>query len=386
MDKQFEYLVETRNLTRIYGDGEQIRALDNVNLCVETGELVTVMGPSGSGKSTLLNMIGALDKPTSGEVLINGEDLTKIKNKDHFRARTVGFMFQLHNLIPTLTARENVEIPMMGQLGLRERWKRSAELLELVGLVDRMNHLPNQLSGGQRQRVAVARSLANRPQLVLADEPTGSLDSSAGQSLMGLLRDLNQTQGTTFIVVTHDQAVARQTNRVLVMEDGRIVEEGNPEEMFSSPREERTKLFLSQIQFAVVHNKPIMIHARDAYQEILDILQQLKGEYGNKLRGNVHFFAGSLDEAKKFSELNFTISFTGVITFSRDYDEVIKNTPLNMLMSETDAPFVAPTPYRGKRNEPSYVSEIIRKIAEIRDEDAESIRTALVNNALSMIG
>ena len=239
MDKQFEYLVETRNLTRIYGDGEQIRALDNVNLCVETGELVTVMGPSGSGKSTLLNMIGALDKPTSGEVLINGEDLTKIKNKDHFRARTVGFMFQLHNLIPTLTARENVEIPMMGQLGLRERWKRSAELLELVGLGDRMNHLPNQLSGGQRQRVAVARSLANRPQLVLADEPTGSLDSSAGQSLMGLLRDLNQTQGTTFIVVTHDQAVARQTNRVLVMEDGRIVRE----DLIGSPVEEDLKMW-----------------------------------------------------------------------------------------------------------------------------------------------
>ena len=239
MDKQFEYLVETRNLTRIYGDGEQIRALDNVNLCVETGELVTVMGPSGSGKSTLLNMIGALDKPTSGEVLINGEDLTKIKNKDHFRARTVGFMFQLHNLIPTLTARENVEIPMMGQLGLRERWKRSAELLELVGLGDRMNHLPNQLSGGQRQRVAVARSLANRPQLVLADEPTGSLDSSAGQSLMGLLRDLNQSQGTTFIVVTHDQAVARQTNRVLVMEDGRIVRE----DLIGSPVEEDLKMW-----------------------------------------------------------------------------------------------------------------------------------------------
>jgi len=239
MDKQFEYLVETRNLTRIYGDGEQIRALDNVNLCVETGELVTVMGPSGSGKSTLLNMIGALDKPTSGEVLINGEDLTKIKNKDHFRARTVGFMFQLHNLIPTLTARENVEIPMMGQLGLRERRKRSAELLELVGLVDRMNHLPNQLSGGQRQRVAVARSLANRPQLVLADEPTGSLDSSAGQSLMGLLRDLNQSQGTTFIVVTHDQAVARQTNRVLVMEDGRIVRE----DLIGSPVEEDLKMW-----------------------------------------------------------------------------------------------------------------------------------------------
>lgn len=239
MVEQFEYLVETRNLTRVYGDGEKIKALDNVNLCVETGELVTVMGPSGSGKSTLLNMIGALDKPTSGEVLINGEDLAKIKNKDKFRARTVGFMFQLHNLIPTLTARENVEIPMMGQSGMRERRKRSAELLELVGLADRMNHLPNQLSGGQRQRVAVARSLANSPQLVLADEPTGSLDSSAGQSLMGLLRDLNQSQGTTFIVVTHDQAVARQTNRVLVMEDGRIVRE----DLIGSPVEEDLKMW-----------------------------------------------------------------------------------------------------------------------------------------------
>ncbi len=234
-----EYLVETIDLTRIYGDGEEIRALDGVNLKVSQGELVTVMGPSGSGKSTLLNMIGALDKPTSGQVLINGEDLAQIRNKDEFRAKTVGFMFQLHNLIPTLTAKENVEIPMMGHLGMRERRNRSKELLELVGLPDRMNHLPNQLSGGQRQRVAVARSLANKPLLVLADEPTGSLDSAAGQSLMSLLRDLNQSQGTTFIVVTHDQSVARQTNRVLVMEDGRIVRE----DLIGSPIEEDLKMW-----------------------------------------------------------------------------------------------------------------------------------------------
>jgi ABC-type lipoprotein export system ATPase subunit len=239
MNTSSEYLVETKNLTRIYGDGEEIRALDNVNIKVAPGELVTVMGPSGSGKSTLLNMIGALDKPTSGQVLIDGEDLAHIRNKDEFRAKTVGFMFQLHNLIPTLTAKENVEVPMMGHLGMFERRKRSAELLELVGLGDRMNHLPNQLSGGQRQRVAVARSLANNPLIVLADEPTGSLDSTAGQSLMGLLRDLNQSQGTTFIVVTHDQAVARQTNRVLVMEDGHIVRE----DLIGSPLEEDLKMW-----------------------------------------------------------------------------------------------------------------------------------------------
>jgi ABC-type lipoprotein export system ATPase subunit len=239
MNTSSEYLVETRDLTRIYGDGEEIRALDGVNLKVTKGELVTVMGPSGSGKSTLLNMIGALDKPTSGQVLINGEDLAQIRNKDEFRAKTVGFMFQLHNLIPTLTAKENVEVPMMGHLGMRERRKRSKELLELVGIADRMNHLPNQLSGGQRQRVAVARSLANNPLLVLADEPTGSLDSAAGQSLMGLLRDLNHSQGTTFIVVTHDQSVARQTNRVLVMEDGKIVRE----DLIGSPIEEDLKMW-----------------------------------------------------------------------------------------------------------------------------------------------
>ena len=239
MNTDSVYLVETRDLARIYGDGEEIRALDGVNLKVAHGELVTVMGPSGSGKSTLLNMIGALDKPTSGQVLINGEDLAQIRNKDEFRAKTVGFMFQLHNLIPTLTAKENVEVPMMGHLGMFERRKRSGELLALVGLPDRMNHLPSQLSGGQRQRVAVARSLANRPLLVLADEPTGSLDTAAGQALMRLLQDLNQSQGTTFIVVTHDQSVARQTNRVLVMEDGRIVRE----DLIGSPMEEDLKMW-----------------------------------------------------------------------------------------------------------------------------------------------
>lgn len=234
-----EYLIETRDLTKIYGDGEEIRALDGVNLKIAPGELIAVMGPSGSGKSTLLNMIGALDKPTSGQVFIEGVNLATIRNKDAFRATTVGFVFQLHNLIPTLTAQENVGIPMMGHLGARERKKRSLELLTLVGLEDRLRHLPNQLSGGQRQRVAVARSLANKPPLVLADELTGNLDSVAGQEIINLLRELNQSQGTTFIVVTHDLSVARQTNRVVIMADGRIVRE----DIIGSPIEEDLKMW-----------------------------------------------------------------------------------------------------------------------------------------------
>jgi len=232
-------IVETQHLTRIYGDGEEIRALDDVTIQVQAGEIVAVMGPSGSGKSTLLNILGALDKPTSGQVWVNGQDLTKIKDKDKFRAKTVGFMFQLHNLLPTMTARENIEMPMIGYLGGRARRKRVEELLELVGLKDRMNHLPNQLSGGQRQRVAAARALANDPPLVLADEPPGSLHTTSGQELLNLLHELNKSQGTTFLIVTHDPAIARQTSRVLVMADGRI----EREDIIGSPLEEDLKMW-----------------------------------------------------------------------------------------------------------------------------------------------
>lgn len=239
MAEKQAWIVETHQLTRIYGDGEQIRALDAVDMRVAPGELVAVMGPSGSGKSTLLNMLGALDKPTSGEVRVNGQDLSKIRNKDNFRAHTVGFVFQLHNLLPTLNARENVEVPMMGHIGLLKRRHRSEELLQLVGLENRMKHLPSQLSGGQRQRVAVARALANNPAIILADEPTGNLDTTAGQELMNLLHEINRSQGTTFIVVTHDLSVARQTRRVLVMADGRIVRE----DLIGSPLEEDLKVW-----------------------------------------------------------------------------------------------------------------------------------------------
>lgn len=240
MTTQPTWIIETRELVKIYGENHAgVRALDRVNLRVSPGELLAVMGPSGSGKSTLLNIIGALDLPTSGQVLVNGEDLAQIKNLDEFRSKTVGFVFQLHNLLPTMTARENVEIPMIGHLSAAERKRRSEELLTLVGLEDRADHLPGQLSGGQRQRVAIARALANNPPIILADEPTGALDSVSGAELMQLLRELNQRQGVTVVVVTHDLGVARQTNRVVFMQDGRIIRE----DYIGTPLEEDLKLW-----------------------------------------------------------------------------------------------------------------------------------------------
>ena len=235
-----EIIVEIRDLAKIYGDGTEVRALDGVNARIAWGEFISVMGPSGSGKSTLLNMVGALDRPTSGTVLVNGQDLAKVRNLDTFRALTVGFVFQLHNLIPTLSALENVEVPMMGRpTGRARRRRRARELLELVGLADRRGHLPNQLSGGERQRVAIARSLANQPALILADEPTGNLDSQSGAEVIRLIHDLNHKLGTTVVVVTHDAAVARQTDRILIMRDGRIVHE----HMVGTPFEEDLAAF-----------------------------------------------------------------------------------------------------------------------------------------------
>ena len=234
MSENQTWMIETRDLVRSYGDGEVIYALNRVNLQVAPGELVAVMGPSGSGKSTLLNILGALDQPTSGEVYVNGQNLKTLKDVDTFRAQTVGFIFQLHNLLPTMTAIENIEVPMMSRLPASARRQRALELLQMVGLEDRKNHLPGQLSGGQRQRVAIARALANNPPLVLADEPTGSLDTVNGQEIMRLLREINESQKTTFIVVSHDLSVARQTRRIAVMQDGKIVRE----DMIGTPLEE----------------------------------------------------------------------------------------------------------------------------------------------------
>jgi ABC-type lipoprotein export system ATPase subunit len=222
-----ELLIRTAGLSKVYGTGETaVHALDDVHLEVGAGEFFAIMGPSGCGKSTLLNMLGALDQPTGGEVWVAGQNLAKIKDVDEFRASTVGFVFQLHNLLPTLTAQENVEVPMQGRpIGARARKERARHLLELVGLANRAHHLPNQLSGGQRQRIAIARALANRPALILADEPTGALDSNSGQEILELLGELNRSEGATIAVVTHDPRVAQATQRILRMHDGRIVED-----------------------------------------------------------------------------------------------------------------------------------------------------------------
>jgi putative ABC transport system ATP-binding protein len=233
-------VVEVKDLLKVYGDGHKIHALDHVSFTVREGEFVSVMGPSGSGKSTLLNMLGALDKPTSGQVIIHGQDMTQLRDVDSFRAKTVGFVFQLHNLIPTLSSVENVQVPMQGQgLSQAQQRKRAQELLALVGLSDRINHVPAQLSGGQRQKVAIARALANQPAILLADEPTGNLDSQSGDEVMSLLEDLHSQHGMTIFVVTHDMNIARRTHRVLVMKDGRIVRE----DIIGKPFEEDLKMF-----------------------------------------------------------------------------------------------------------------------------------------------
>ena len=239
-------IVRVEDLTKVYGSGETaVRALDGLSVEVQTGEFVAVMGPSGCGKSTLLNMLGALDQPTQGTVWVAGEDLSKLKNVDRFRARTVGFVFQLHNLLPTMTAQENVEVPLQGQInGRKERRERAAHLMDLVGLSDRRDHLPGQLSGGQRQRVAIARSLANSPALILADEPSGALDSQSSDEILALLAELNRSQGTSIVVVTHDRRVAQATQRILRMQDGRIVSDHR----ITDPLEEDLRMF-AQSQF-----------------------------------------------------------------------------------------------------------------------------------------
>jgi ABC-type lipoprotein export system ATPase subunit len=223
MADEKKIVVETKDLTKKYGDADGVHALDGVNLVIHAGEFVAVMGPSGSGKSTLLNILGALDRPTQGMCKVNGQELAKVKDLDRFRSKTVGFVFQLHNLIPTLSSIENVEVPLQEEsMSNAARHRRAEELLSLVGLANRLDFMPAQLSGGQRQRVAIARALANSPTIILADEPTGNLDSKSTDEIMDLLRDLNRKQGTTFIVVTHNPAVARAADRIVTVRDGRV--------------------------------------------------------------------------------------------------------------------------------------------------------------------
>lgn len=226
-----EYIVETVNLRKTYmSGGRPLEVLKGVDLKVEYGEFVAIMGPSGSGKSTLLNMIGALDSPTSGEVFINDTNISKLNDnqKADLRNREIGFIFQFFNLIPRMDAQGNVELPMaIAGKSRGDRHKRAKELLELVGLGDRADHKPSQLSGGEQQRVAIARALANEPNILLADEVTGNLDSRTGSEIMHLLRNLNEEEGKTFILITHDPAVGQQTDRLISFKDGVIEGEKN---------------------------------------------------------------------------------------------------------------------------------------------------------------
>jgi ABC-type lipoprotein export system ATPase subunit len=201
----------------------RIPALEDVSLRIEPAELVALTGPSGSGKSTLLHLIGALDRPDAGSILVGGRQLATLPNPAEYRAATVGFVFQFHNLMPTLTAAENVQVPMLGRgIGRREREERARDLLREVGLAHRVDASPTTLSGGERQRVAIARALANEPPLLLADEPTGALDSETSAEIVGLLSRLRGQRRMTVLLVTNDEALSRRADRVLRLRDGRI--------------------------------------------------------------------------------------------------------------------------------------------------------------------
>jgi putative ABC transport system ATP-binding protein len=219
--------VKIENVEKTYKLGEiLVPALKNTNIELKKGEFVAIMGPSGSGKTTLLNLIGALDKPTKGKIYVDGKDLTTLKEKEltKLRRRTVGYIFQFYNLIPVLSAFENVELPMLiAGSPTKERQERARQLLETVGLAERGDHRPDELSGGEQQRVAIVRALANKPSVVLADEPTGDLDSKTGKEVMLALRDLSRNEGATVIVVTHDPMVASLASRIFEMRDGRII-------------------------------------------------------------------------------------------------------------------------------------------------------------------
>lgn len=221
-----DIIISLDNVWKTYTIGDvEVNALRGLTLKIKKGEFVSVMGPSGSGKSTAMNMIGCLDVPTKGTILLEGEDISKMKESDlaQIRGKKIGFIFQKFHLIPTLTAKENIMLPMTFQsINQEEKEERAEYLLNLVELGERMNHLPNELSGGQQQRVAIARSLANDPEVILADEPTGNLDSKTGHIVLEYLQKLHREQKKTIILVTHDAEVAKQAERVEYLKDGMI--------------------------------------------------------------------------------------------------------------------------------------------------------------------
>lgn len=218
-------ILKVQNLTKVYGKGEnQVHALNDVSFSVQKGEFVAIIGSSGSGKSTLLHLIGGVDRPTSGKVFVDGKDVYAQKEEALaiFRRRQVGLIYQFYNLIPVLNAEENMTLPVLMD-GRKVNQERLKELIEILNLKDRMHHLPNELSGGQQQRVSIGRALLNAPALLLADEPTGNLDSENSKEIMNLLRYSNRVYDQTMIVITHDENVALQADRVLTLEDGKII-------------------------------------------------------------------------------------------------------------------------------------------------------------------
>ena len=220
-------ILRVENLTKIYGKGDTaVTALNNVSFSVDKGEFVAVIGPSGSGKSTLLHIIGGVDTPTSGKVYIDGTDIYSLNQSKLaiFRRRQIGLIYQFYNLIPVLNVEENITLPLLLD-GRKEDKKRLRELLVTLGLEDRIDHLPNQLSGGQQQRVSIGRALINNPALVLADEPTGNLDSKNSEEIISLLKLYNQKYNQTLIIITHDERIALQADRIISIQDGMIVKD-----------------------------------------------------------------------------------------------------------------------------------------------------------------
>jgi len=218
-----EHVIETRDIKKSYIMGEvEVQALRGVSFTIQRGEVVSIMGPSGSGKSTLMNTLGCLDRPTSGEYILDGEPVASLSDDQlaNVRNRKVGFVFQSFNLLSRQTAITNVELPLRYSGNQEGRRQRAIEALKAVGLEDRMTHRPYELSGGQQQRVAIARAIVNNPAIIMADEPTGNLDSKVGREIMHLLLNLNRDSGTTLIIVTHDPTIAEQTQRVIRLRDG----------------------------------------------------------------------------------------------------------------------------------------------------------------------